>query len=74
MPSEGEANEEGEAVFTWSALDHIDPTQGYAEPGDTGVSREAGWDFLVSLRSSSRRQTERLMKSALQLDRQGFER
>jgi len=37
----------GEALFTWSALDHIDPTQGYAEPGDTGISQTSAWDFLV---------------------------
>lgn len=37
----------GEALFSWSALDHLDPTQGYAEPGDTGVSQDAAWDFLV---------------------------
>jgi len=37
----------GATVFSWSALDHLDPTQGYAEPGDTGVSQDAAWDFLV---------------------------
>jgi hypothetical protein len=42
-----DADRLGEALFSWSALDHLDPTQGYAEPGDTGVSQEAAWDFLV---------------------------
>ena len=44
---ETDADRSGEALFSWSALDHLDPTQGYAEPGDTGVSQEAAWDFLV---------------------------
>ena len=42
-----DADRLGEALFSWSALDHLDPTQGYAEPGDTGVSQDAAWDFLV---------------------------
>jgi len=46
---ETDADDTGEALFSWSALDHLDPTQGYAEPGDTGVSQEAAWDFLVRL-------------------------
>jgi hypothetical protein len=46
-PLETDADDLGEALFSWSALDHLDPTQGYAEPGDTGISQEAAWDFLV---------------------------
>lgn len=37
----------GKALFTWRALDHIDPLQGLYAPGATGVSRANAWDFLV---------------------------
>lgn len=40
----------GEVVFTWSALDYIDSTQGYVGTLGTGVSQKAAWDFLVRQR------------------------
>lgn len=61
----------GEALFTWSALDHIDSTQGDAQPGDTGVSREAAWDFLVSTISPHKTTTDQQHLNAIEKDSQG---
>lgn len=35
----------GRAVWTWSALDHVHPSQCYVPPGNSG-SRDAPWDYF----------------------------
>ncbi len=39
--------ESGEEIFAWQALDHVDPSECYADPGTTGSSFNNPWDFFV---------------------------
>ncbi|KAK7037525.1 hypothetical protein VNI00_011017 [Paramarasmius palmivorus] len=38
--------ETGHVLFMWNSLDHVDPTEGYADPGPTGGSTESPWDYF----------------------------
>lgn len=46
----------GEALFTWDALDHVEPSLSYASPASTGAggSQSAPWDYFVSGSRQSR--------------------
>jgi hypothetical protein len=35
----------GKGLFTWKALDHVDPTECYVSPGDTGTEASP-WDYF----------------------------
>lgn len=38
--------ETGDVVWTWSSLEHIDPSQCYSTPADTGGSADKPWDYF----------------------------
>lgn len=54
----------GEALWTWKSLDHVDPSLGYASPGETGKAADNPWDYFVS-------SAQDLLTEAHQLDREG---
>lgn len=36
----------GEVLFTWNALDHIDPASCYVEAQETGRDQSNAWDYI----------------------------
>ena len=36
----------GQALFTWNALDHVNPNMSYADPGSTGTAANNAFDYI----------------------------